>query len=120
LKINESKTKDMIAAENDRTIRDVGQSVAFGDKTFEIVKAFVHLRSLATPKNEVSLEIHRRNQTANRCLFGLRKQLQSNHLSRPTKYIIYKTLIRPDMKVEREESVTRNYTEKSKSITLND
>ena len=30
LKINENKTKYMIAAGTDRTIRDVGQSVAFG------------------------------------------------------------------------------------------
>jgi hypothetical protein len=32
LKINEQKTKYMIAARNDRTIRDVGQSVATVDK----------------------------------------------------------------------------------------
>jgi hypothetical protein len=32
LKINEQKTKYMIAARNDRMIRDVGQSVAIGDK----------------------------------------------------------------------------------------
>jgi hypothetical protein len=31
LKINEQKTKYMIAARNDTTIRDVGQSVAIGD-----------------------------------------------------------------------------------------
>jgi hypothetical protein len=53
--------------------------------------------SLVTPNNDVSLEIQRRIQTANRYFFGLRKQLQSRHLSRSTKYIIYiyKTLIRP-------------------------
>jgi hypothetical protein len=28
----------MIATENERTIRDVGQSVTFGDKTFKVVK----------------------------------------------------------------------------------
>jgi hypothetical protein len=33
LKINEQKTKYIIAAQNDTTIRDVGQSVAIGDKT---------------------------------------------------------------------------------------
>jgi hypothetical protein len=37
LKINEQKTKCMIAARNDTTIRDVGQSVAIGDKHFEVV-----------------------------------------------------------------------------------
>jgi hypothetical protein len=33
----------MIAAQNDRmAIRDVGQSVAIGDKHFEIIKEFVY------------------------------------------------------------------------------
>jgi hypothetical protein len=35
----------MIAAGNERTICDVGQSVAFGDRTFEVVKKFVYLGS---------------------------------------------------------------------------
>jgi hypothetical protein len=49
LTINEQKTKYMIAMRNDRTIRDVGQSVAIGDKHFEVVKEFVYLGSLVTP-----------------------------------------------------------------------
>jgi hypothetical protein len=40
LKINEQKMKYMIAAWNDRTIRDAGQSVAIGDKHFEVVIEF--------------------------------------------------------------------------------
>jgi hypothetical protein len=32
----------MIAARNDRTIRDVEQSVAIGDKDFEVIKEFVY------------------------------------------------------------------------------
>jgi hypothetical protein len=60
LKINESKTEYMITARNDTTIRDVGQSVAIGDKHFEVVKEFVYLGSLMTPTNDVSLEIQRR------------------------------------------------------------
>jgi hypothetical protein len=55
----------------------------------------VYLGFLVTPNNNVSLEIQRRIQTANRCFFELRKQLQSRHLSRSTKNSIYKTLIRP-------------------------
>jgi hypothetical protein len=39
----------MIAARKDRTIRDVGQSVAIGDKHFEVFKEFVYLGSLMTP-----------------------------------------------------------------------
>jgi hypothetical protein len=82
----------MIAARNDRTIRDVGQSVAIGDKHFE---EYVYLGSLMTPSNDVSLEIQRRNQTANRCFFGLRKHLMSSHLSRQTKFTIHKTIDPP-------------------------
>jgi hypothetical protein len=52
----------MIAARNDRTIRDVRQSVAIGNKHFEVVKEFVYLGSLITPTNEVSLEIKRKIQ----------------------------------------------------------
>jgi hypothetical protein len=54
LKINEQKTKYIIAARNDRTIRDVGQSVAIER---EIVKEFVYLGSLMARTNDVSLEI---------------------------------------------------------------
>jgi hypothetical protein len=38
LKISEQKRKYMIAALNDRTIHDVGQSMTIGDKLFEVVK----------------------------------------------------------------------------------
>jgi hypothetical protein len=85
----------MIAARNNRTIRDVGQSMAIGDKHFEVVKEFVYLGSQMTPTNDMSLEIQQRIQTANRCFFGLRKHLQSSHFTRQTKFTIHKTLIRP-------------------------
>jgi hypothetical protein len=35
------EAKYMIAARNDRTIRDVGQSVAIAYKHFEVIKEFV-------------------------------------------------------------------------------
>jgi hypothetical protein len=89
------ETKYVIAVWNYRTIRDVGQNVAIGDKHFEVVKEFVYLGSLMTATNDVSLKKHRRIQTANRRFFGLRKHLQSSHLSRQTKFTIHKTLISP-------------------------
>jgi hypothetical protein len=70
------------------------QSVAIGEKHFEIIKKFVYLGSLMTPTNDVSTEIQRRIQTANRCFFGMRKHLRSRNLSRQTKFTIHKTLIR--------------------------
>jgi hypothetical protein len=81
LKINEQKTKYTIAARNDTTMRDVGKSVAIER---EIVKEFVYLGSLMARTNDVSLEIQRKIQTANRCFCGLCKHLQSSHLSKFT------------------------------------
>jgi hypothetical protein len=60
LKINESKTKYMIAAETDRLIRNVEHSVVLSDKKFKVVKEFVYLGSMVTPNNDVS-----RNTEAN-------------------------------------------------------
>jgi hypothetical protein len=65
----------MITAGNDRTIHELGQSLAIGDKHFEVVKEFVYLESLMTPTIDVSLEIQRRIQSARRCFFGLREHL---------------------------------------------
>jgi hypothetical protein len=48
LKINEQKTKYMVAARND------------GDKHFEVVKEFVYLRSLMTPTNDNCLYLEER------------------------------------------------------------
>jgi hypothetical protein len=46
-KINEQVTKYMIAAGN-KTILDAGQTVAFGDKNFEVVNEFVYLGARKT------------------------------------------------------------------------
>jgi hypothetical protein len=84
LKINEQKTKYMIAAQNDRTIRDVKQSGAIGKKDFEVVKEFANLGSLMTPTNNVSLEIQRKIQ-----IFWLQKGASlgcANICSRATFY----------------------------------
>jgi hypothetical protein len=92
MKIKDKKTKYIIAAGN-KTIHDVGRTVAFGDKNFEVVNEYVYLRALVTPNNDVGLEIQRRIQTANRCFCVLQKHLRSSHLARQTKLPLYKTLI---------------------------
>jgi hypothetical protein len=69
MKINEQRTKYMIAAE-DRTILNAGQTMAFGDKNFEVVNEFVYLGAFVTAKNSVGLEIQRRIQTVNMCFCG--------------------------------------------------
>jgi hypothetical protein len=54
LKINELKTKYIIAARNDTTTRNVGQSVAIGNKHFEVVKeiGYLGLRTWVWKYNE--------------------------------------------------------------------
>ena len=53
-------------------------------------------RSLYTNYN-VSLEIKRIVTLANRCYFGLNRQLSSRDLSRATKSTLYKALILPEL-----------------------
>jgi hypothetical protein len=117
LTINDQKTKFMTAARNDKTIRDVGKSVAIGDKHFEVVKEFAYLGSLMTPMNVVSLKIQRRIQTANRCYFELCKHLQSSHLSSQTKFTIHKSLIR-SVPLYGSETAVRVLTKREKNQLL--
>ena len=55
----------------------------------------MYLGSAVNSKNNVSLEIKRRITLANRCYYGLSRQLSSRALSRRTKVTLYKTLILP-------------------------
>ena len=50
---------------------------------------------LGTTINQDSLEINRRIALANRCYFGLIRQLRSKTLSRKTKLTLYSTLFLP-------------------------
>jgi hypothetical protein len=86
-KINEQKIKYMVAARNDRTIRDVEQSVAFGDKLFEVVKEFVYLGSPMTrvwKYNEES-RLHRgaSSDCANICSRAIFHARQNSPFRRP-------------------------------------
>jgi hypothetical protein len=59
------------------------------------VHMFKYVRSLVNDKNYVSVEIKNRIGLGNKCCYGLRKHLGSRCISLGTKYLIYKTLIRP-------------------------
>jgi hypothetical protein len=67
----------MIAARNDRKICDVGQSVAIGDKHFEVVKEFVYLGSLMTLQIGASLDC------ANICSRATIHARQNSPVTRP-------------------------------------
>jgi len=62
---------------------------------FERVDSFTYLGPLVSGDNIVSEEITKRLIATKRSYFGLRGQLKSQLLSRKTKILIYKTLMRP-------------------------
>ncbi|XP_053968149.1 uncharacterized protein LOC128869602 [Anastrepha ludens] len=74
-----------------RNVRHCGQLYS----TFEVVPEFIYLSAAVNSNNDISLEIKRRSTLANRCYYGLSKQLSSRALSRMTKLTLYKTLIIP-------------------------
>ena len=56
-------------------------SVEIDGCNFEVVKEFVYLGFSINTDNDISLDIRRRITLANRCYFGLRKQLSKKALS---------------------------------------
>lgn len=92
LEINQEKTKYMVSGQ---TPLVKGVKVSFGPYEFEQVAEFTYLGSQVTADNHVGVEVKRRILSANRCYYALRKQLTSSLVSRRTKLILYKTLIRP-------------------------
>ena len=97
LVINEAKTKYMVTGSSHNS--GVGNMVRFqtddGYYEFEQVQEFVYLGSLVTSNNDISLDIKRRIVAANRCLYGMYKQLRSKKIKTSTKCTLYKTLLRP-------------------------
>ena len=93
LMVNQAKTKYMHSTS--RTSGRVNTQLEAGEYTFDAVKDFVYLGTIVTQDNNISLEISRRITQANRCYFGLSKQMRSKALSRKTKIILYKPMIHP-------------------------
>ncbi|GBN16958.1 hypothetical protein AVEN_182787-1 [Araneus ventricosus] len=61
--------------------------------TFESVSEFKYLGTTINDQNMLKAEINNRIKSANKCFFGLNKQLRSRLVSRRTKMRLYKTLI---------------------------
>jgi len=91
--VNESKTKYMLATNKSATNQH--QNTKFGQHNFEVVKEFIYLGANINSKNDINVEVKRRITLANRCYFGLQKQLGSKLLSLTSKVLLYKTLILP-------------------------
>jgi hypothetical protein len=62
---------------------------------FETVYRFTYLGSEVNYKNDINVDIKKRILSANRCFHGLRKRLKSHLISRKTKTLVYKVLVRP-------------------------
>ncbi|GBM24228.1 hypothetical protein AVEN_272050-1 [Araneus ventricosus] len=91
LTINEDKTKFMEAPSS------TGNYTPFhiNGHTFERVSEFKCLGTIINDQNMLKAEINNRIKSANKCFFGLKKQLRSRLVSRRTKMRLYKTLISP-------------------------
>ena len=71
LAVNEGKTKYMFST----SFRRIDSRITADNDTFDTVKEFMYLGSAVTTKNDVSLEIKRKITLANRCYYGLNRQL---------------------------------------------
>ncbi|GFY03684.1 reverse transcriptase domain-containing protein [Trichonephila clavipes] len=61
--------------------------------SFERVSEFKYLGTIINDQNNLKAEINNRIKSANKCFFGIKKQLRSKFISGKTKLRLYKTLI---------------------------
>jgi hypothetical protein len=93
LVINETKTKYMAAGKAYRS--NMPPNLIIANYTFARIDSFVYLGSMVSYNNDISEETGARLAAANRAYFGILGHFKSRLLSRQTKLIIYKTLVRP-------------------------
>jgi hypothetical protein len=78
--------------EKDTTLH---QDLAIGNYIFKRVGNFKYLGTMVNKMNNSSVEVNARLTMANRSYYGLQNHMKSRIISRNTKTILYKTLIRP-------------------------
>jgi hypothetical protein len=93
LQINQGKTKYMPVTKKIYT--DDPTYLEISSYKFETFYSFVYLGLEVNYKNDISVDIQKRILSANRCFHGLRKHLKSHLISRKTKTLMYKVLVRP-------------------------
>jgi hypothetical protein len=74
LKVNEEKTKYMLISNNENNLTPK-QGLNIDSQKFERVSRFIYLGSLVNDNNDVSEEMERTIQNANKCCYGLRHNL---------------------------------------------
>jgi hypothetical protein len=93
LNINQEKPKYMPVTRKDCT--SYPSYIETGSYKFEIVHSFTYLGSKINYKDNISIEVRKRILSTGRAFHGLRKILGSQLVSRKTKLLIHKTLVRP-------------------------
>ena len=91
LVINQEKTVYMYSGK-DTTLH---QDLAIGNYIFKRVDNFTYLHTMVNKMNNRSVEANARLTMANRAYCGLQNHMKSRIISRNTKRLLYKTLIRP-------------------------
>jgi len=91
LVINQGKTVYMYSGK-DTTLH---QDLAIGNYIFKKVENFKYLGTMVNKMNSRSIEVNARLTMANRAYYGLQNHMKSRIISRHTKTLLYKTLIRP-------------------------
>jgi hypothetical protein len=91
LVINQEKTVYMYSGKD--TISH--QDLAIGNNVFKRVDSFKYLGTMVNKMNNRSVEVNARLTVANRAYCGLQNHMRSRIISRSTKTLLYKTLIRP-------------------------
>jgi hypothetical protein len=87
LQMNQRKTKKICT--------DSPTYLENGSYKFETVYSFTYLGSEVSYKNDISVNIKKRILSANGRFHELRKHLKSHLISRKTKTLMYKVLVRP-------------------------
>lgn len=93
LQVNTAKTKYMRVTNNAQ--QTPSEDLIIGPYTFGGVREFIYLGAQVNARNLVSAEIRRRIYMANRAYFGLGKLLTSGVITKKSKLLVYKTLIKP-------------------------
>jgi hypothetical protein len=91
LVINREKTVYMQSGK-DTTLH---QDLAIGNSIFKRVDNLKYLCTMVNKMNNRSVEVKARLTMANRAYYGLQNLMKSRIISRNTKTLLYKTLIRP-------------------------
>jgi len=71
------------------------QDLVIGNYIFKRVDNFKYLDTMVNKMNDRTVEVNARLLMANRAYYGLQNHVKSRIISRKTKTLLYKTLIRP-------------------------